>query len=105
MVMGENEDRPLAAFAPILSAAIRSRRTAIGRFASALSRRSNGQMARSAIALIQEGTVDARMDSLAALRVALDDDLWAVASRLLAECQATIPPTDKFETKKLLESK
>ena len=45
------------------------------------------------------------MDSLAARRVALDDDLWAVASRLLAECHATMPPTDNAETKKLLESK
>ncbi len=76
----------------------------MGLSTSALARRSNGQITRSAIALIEDGKVDARMGSLAALSVALDHDLFAVASRLLAECQATNPPTDKSE-KKLLESK
>lgn len=77
----------------------------MGLSTSELARRSNGQITRSAIALIEDGKVDARMGSLAALSVALDHDLFAVASRLLAECQASLPPTDKSETKKLLESK
>ena len=77
----------------------------MGLSTSELARRSNGQITRSAIALIEDGKVDARMGSLAALSVALDHDLFAVASRLLAECQATIPPTDKSVTKKLLEPK
>ena len=71
---------------------------------SELAHRSNGKITRSAISLIEDGKIDARKGSLAALSVALDHDLVAVASRLLAECQATIPPTDRSETKKLLES-
>jgi predicted transcriptional regulator len=59
--MGENQDLPLAAFSSILGAAIRSRRTAMGFSTSELARRSNGQITRSAIALIEDGRVDARM--------------------------------------------
>ncbi len=103
--MGKSEDLPLVAFASILGAAIRSRRTAMGLSTSELARRSNGQITRSAIALIENGRVDARLGSLAALSVALDHDLFAVASRLLAECQATIPPSDTTAPKKLVGSK
>ena len=103
--MGKNEDLPVDAFASILGAAIRSRRTAMGLSTSELARRSHGKITRSAIALIEHGKVDARMGSLAALSVALDHDLFAVASRLLAECQATTPPADKSDPKKLLQSK
>ena len=62
--MGKNDDLPLAAFASILGAAIRSRRTAMGLSTSELARRSNGKITRSAIALIEAGKVDARMGSL-----------------------------------------
>ncbi len=102
--MGKNDDLPLAAFATILGAAIRSRRTAMGLSTSELARRSNGKITRSAIALIEAGKVDARMGSLAALSVALDHDLFAVASRLLAECQATSLPVDTSDPKKLIKS-
>ena len=103
--MGKNEDIPVGAFASILGAAIRSRRKSMGLSTCELARRSNGKITRSAIALIEDGKVDARMGSLAALSVALEHDLFAVASRLLAECQATTPPADPSDPKKLLQSK
>ena len=77
----------------------------MGLSTSELARRSRGKITRSAIALIEDGRVDARMGSLAALSVALDHDLVAVASRLLAECQATSLPADRSDPKKLIESK
>ena len=76
----------------------------MGLSTSELARRSNGQITRSAIALIEDGKVDARMGSLAAPSVALDHDLFAVASRLLAESQATSLPADTSDPKKLIKS-